>query len=99
MGQVIEDLYVKTFCTSRITSLDHEFCKRKWFPYCTLLPLSPSLLLSGDNSSDKKLRPSLVCRSENPCMFAVSDEEVTRNAWIMRQIFCGWFAEYFLPET
>jgi hypothetical protein len=43
-----------------------EFINKKLFPVCTHLPFSPAFPLGGNASDEKKLKPLLAYRGENP---------------------------------
>jgi hypothetical protein len=62
-------------------------------------------LLGGNANGDKKLRPMLVYRSENPHALknvAKSSLPVIRKShrkvWVTKHIFRDWFVDYFVPE-
>jgi hypothetical protein len=64
-----------------------------------------TLLVDGNANCNKKLKPLLIYRSENPRALknvAKSSLPVIwkshQKAWITIQILHDWFVEYFFPE-
>ena len=65
-----------------------------------------TLLVGGNASGDKKLKPLLIHRSENPrAMKNVTKSRLpviwksSPKAWMTSALFKEWFENYFVPEA
>jgi hypothetical protein len=67
-----------------------------------------TLLLCGNASGDFKVKPLLVCHSENPRIFKKNNVQKNKlsvmwrshhEAWVTRQLFTEWFNAIFAPSV